>query len=59
MVDHMTAVMTSCIPIGSIPTEIAKLIKLKELDLSVNQLTGKGPISKTVAIGRPVYQITF
>ena len=56
---HMMFLITSCIPIGSIPTEIGGLINLKELWLFGNQLTGKRPISKNSAIGRPVYHKTF
>ena len=56
---HMTFLMTSCIPAGSIPTEIGRLINLNELDLSNNQLTGKGPISKKIANCRPVYHMKF
>ena len=50
----MIFLMTSCMPVGSIPTEIAVLINLTELYLNVNQLTGKGPISKKFANSRPI-----
>ena len=56
---HMTFLMTSCIPVGSIPTEIGRLINLTWLELHNNKLTGKGPISKNSANGRPVYHKTF
>ena len=56
---HMTVMMTSCIPVGSIPTEIGGLINLEDLILAGNQLTGKRPIRKHFANGRPVYYKTF
>ena len=56
---HMTFLMMSCILVGSIPTEIARLINLKILNLGWNKLTGKRPISKRIANGRPVYHMTF
>ena len=56
---HMALTMTSCIPVGSIPTEIGGLINLEELMLKCNKLTGKRPISKNFANGRPVYHKTF
>ena len=56
---HMTFLMTSCIPVGSIPTEIARLINLDQLLLVINKLTGERPISRNSSNGRPVYQITF
>ena len=56
---HMPFLITSCIPVGSIPTEIARLINLTRLDLDDNQLTGKRPIRKISANGRPVYHMTF
>ena len=56
---HMTILMTSCIPVGSIPTEIGGLINLKWLYLSSNQLTGKRPISRNSVNCKPVYHMTF
>ena len=56
---RMTFVMTSCIPVGSIPTEVARLINLTQLDLSGNKLTGKRPISKIFANCRPIYNMRF
>ena len=50
---------TSCIPVGSIPTEIGRLINLKCLYLQKNKLTGKRPISNNFAIGRPFYHMIF
>ena len=45
--------------IGRISTEVRRLINLTGLALNDNQLTGKGPISKKFANGRPVYHMTF
>ena len=49
--------MTTCIPVGSIPTEIGRLINLENLFLDENKLTGKRPISNNFANGRPPYDI--
>ena len=45
--------------VGSIPTEIGRLINLTVLGLHYNQLTGKRPISKKITNGRASGIISF